>query len=322
MEPVHLRYFREVAAHGSVRHAAERLFVAQSAVSRQIALLESELGVPLFDRHARGMSLTEAGRLLLAYSSDVRSRFEEFRGMIQEYGSLRRGHVDLVCVEGVLAGFMPEALRIFADEYPGISLRVVAMGSQAVAESIAEYRSDLGVVFGGSPRTDLLEMAQMSQPLCAVLAPGHPLAGRSSCALADVAAYQLVLPDRSFGIRQMVDRIGANARLELKMAVETNTLAFAYRLVMQGQSRVTFLPRDVVRSEIEAGLLVAVPLTDASLRKTRVTLVASTTRKLSQAAQHLARHLSERMKSNDSAMRGRSRSGVQASARPRARVRA
>jgi DNA-binding transcriptional LysR family regulator len=310
MEPIHLRYFREVAAHGSVRHAAERLFVAQSAVSRQIALLESELGVPLFDRHARGMSLTDAGRLLLAYSTDMRSRFDEFRGMIQEYGSLRRGHVDLVCVEGVLARFMPEALRIFADECPEITLKVTAMGSQAVAESLAEHRSDLGIVFGSAPRTDLLELAQMSQPLCAVVAPGHPLAGRSNCALADVAAYPLVLPDRSFGIRQMVDRVAANARLKLKMTVEVNTLAFAYRLVMQGQNRVTFLPEDVVRSEIEAGLLLAVPLTDPSLRKSRVTLVESTTRKLSQAAQHLARYLGERMKSNDFALRALHRRGA------------
>lgn len=310
MEPLTLRYFREVAAHGSVRHAAEKLFVAPSAVSRQIALLEDDLGVPLFDRHGRGMSLTDAGRLLLAYSTDVRSRFEELRGMIQEYGSLRRGHVEIACVEGVLARFMPEALRIFADECPGISFGVVAMGSHAVAEAIAEYRCDLGIVFGSSPRTDLLELAQMSQPLCAIVPPGHPLARQSRCTLAEVAAYQVVLPDRSFGIRQLVDRVSANAKFTLKKAVETNTLAFAQRLVMQSQNRVTFLPGDMVLPEIEAGMLVAVPLSDSVLRKTRVTLVAGTTRKLSQAARHLARHLSEYMKANDAAMRTQVRSSA------------
>lgn len=313
MEPIALRYFREVAAQGSVRHAAERLFVAQSAVSRQVALLEEELGVSLFDRHARGMTLTEAGRLLLAYSTDMRGRFEELRGMMHEYGSLRRGHVDIACVEGVLARFMPEALRIFADECPGITFSVAAMGSHAVAEAIAEYRCDLGVVFGSSPRTDLLELAQMRQPLCAIVPAGHPLAKQSRCALADVAAYQVVLPDRSFGIRQLVDRVSANRKFALKITVETNTLAFAQRLVMQSQSRVTFLPGDMVLPEIDAGLLVAVPLTDSTLRKTRVTLVAGTTRKLSQAARHLATHLSERMRSNDSVMR--SHPGIGASLR-------
>jgi len=303
MEPIALRYFREVAAQGSVRHAAERLFVAQSAVSRQVALLEEELGVPLFERHARGMTLTDAGRLLLAYSTDMRGRFEELRGLIQEYGSLRRGHVDIACVEGVLARFMPEALRIFADECPGITFSVSAMGSHAVAEAIAEYRCELGVVFGSSPRTDLLELAQMSQPLCAIVPPSHPLAKQSRCALAAVSAYPVVLPDRSFGIRQLVDRVSANGKFSLKIAVETNTLAFAQRLVMQSQSRVTFLPGDVVLPEIGAGLLVAVPLIDSTLRKTRVTLVAGMTRRLSQAARHLATHLSERMKSNDSLLR-------------------
>jgi DNA-binding transcriptional LysR family regulator len=303
MEPIALRYFREVAAQGSVRHAAERLFVAQSAVSRQVALLEEELGVPLFERHARGMTLTEAGRLLLAYSTDMRGRFEELRGLIQEYGSLRRGHVDIACVEGVLARFMPEALRSFADECPGITFSVSAMGSQAVAEAIAEFRCELGVVFGSSPRTDLLELAQMSQPLCAIVPPSHPLAKQSSCALAAVSAYPVVLPDRSFGIRQLVDRVSANGKFSLKMVVETNTLAFAQRLVMQSQSRVTFLPGDVVLPEIGAGLLVAVPLIDSTLRKTRVTLVAGMTRRLSQAARHLATHLTERMKSNDSLLR-------------------
>lgn len=300
MEPIALRYFREVAAHGSVRHAAERLFLAQSAVSRQIALLENELGVPLFERHARGMILTQAGHLLLAYSTDMRCRFEELRGHIQEYETLQRGHVEIVCVEGVLARFMPNALRIFADECPGISLNVVSLGSHVIAEAIAEHRFDLGIVFGSSPRIDLLELAKMDQPLCAVVSSGHPLAKLGHCTLAEVADFHVVLPDRSFGIRQLIDRVSANGKFTLNKMTETNTLAFAQRLVMQSKSCVTFLPGDMVLPEIEAGTLVAVPLIDSSLRGTRVTLVASTTRKLSRAASHMARHLTELMKSNNS----------------------
>jgi DNA-binding transcriptional LysR family regulator len=203
-------------------------------------------------------------------------------------------------------------LRIFADECPGISFGVAALGSHAIAEAIAEHRFDLGIVFGSSPRTDLLELAQMSQPLCAVVSPNHPLANRASCTLAEVAAFEVVLPDRSFGIRQLVDRVSANGKFPLIKTVETNTLAFAQRLVMQGENRVTFLPGDMVLPEIEAGMLVAVPLSDSALRKTRVTLVASTTRKLSQAARHLAQYLSERMKSNNSAMHAKSRPRLRA----------
>ncbi|MDB5796616.1 MAG: LysR family transcriptional regulator [Paucimonas sp.] len=296
MEPIALRYFREVAAHGSVRHAAERMFVAQSAVSRQVAQLESELGVPLFERHARGMALTEAGQLLLAYSNDMRSRFDELRGVIQEYETLRRGHAEIACVEGLLTSFMPAALREFSLANPAISLGVASLGSQAVAEAVAEHRFDLGIVFGTCPRTDLVELARMPQPLFAAVSLRHPLASRTRCTLADLAPYPVVLPDRSFLIRQLIDRACASRKLTLSRMVESNTLAFAQELVSGSDAHVTFLPSDLLQPCIERGSLVGLAMDERSLQARHVTLVASRTRKLSQAARHLAACLAERMK--------------------------
>ncbi|TXL64124.1 LysR family transcriptional regulator [Zeimonas arvi] len=294
IETTSLRYFREVALQGSLRHAAERLFVAQSALSRQISALEEELGVALFERRARGMALTEAGRLLLQYADDSRARLEKLRGLIHEFEVLERGHVEIACVEGLLSGFMPDFVEPFLAEHPGLSLTVSAMGSQAVAEAVAEHRVDIGILFGQSPRRDLIELARMSQPLCAIVSPGHPLAARRACRLADAAAYRVVLPDRSFGIRQLIDRVRANGRLALNVALETNTLSFAWRMAERTDC-VTFLPMDSVRAEVAARRLVAVPLEDALFRGTRVTLVASASRTLSAAAQRVAESLEARM---------------------------
>jgi DNA-binding transcriptional LysR family regulator len=294
IEATSLRYFREVALHGSLRHAAERLFIAQSALSRQIGLLERELGVALFERRARGMSLTAEGRLLLQYVHDSRERLEEIRLRIHEFATLKRGHADIACVEGLLAGFIPEFTDAFLAEHPGLSLTVLALGSQAVAEAVAEHRVDLGIVFGQSPRSDLLELARMSQPLCAIVAPGHPLAKRRSCKFADVAGFPLVLPDRSFGIRQLIDRIRASGRLDPRVAVETNTLAFAWRVVLR-TDHVTFLPVDAVSAEVAEQRLVAVPLDDRLLRGCGVTLVVSPSRRLSVAAELVASRLKSRM---------------------------
>lgn len=296
MEPIALRYFREVAAHGSVRHAAERMFVAQSAVSRQVALLESELGVPLFERHARGMSLTEAGQLLLSYSNDQRSRFDELRGVIQEYETLRRGHAEIACVEGLLTSFMPDALRAFAEINPAISLGVASVGSQAVAEGVAEHRYDLGIVFGSSPRTDLVELARMPQPLFAAVSPAHPLARLDRCTLADIEPYPVVLPDRSFVIRQLIDRVCIARKLSLARMVESNTLAFAQALVTGSNTHVTFLTIDLLTPSMKLGTLVGLTLDERLLQARHVTLVASRTRKLSLAARHLANWMAERMK--------------------------
>lgn len=283
IETASLRYFREVARHGSLRRAAERLFVAQSAVSRQIAALEEELGVQLFERRSRGMAPTAAGRLLLDFADDTRVRLDALRAQIHEYELLHRGHVDIACVEGLLAGLMPAFTERFLAEHEGLNLTVSAFGSHRVAEAVAEHEVDFGIVFGGSPRRDLLELAFMNQPLCAIVRPSHPLARRRKCRLADVARWPIVLPNRSFGIRQLIDRVRAMHRLELRTVVETNTLAFAWRLVLAGD-RVTFLPLDSVRAEVVDGRLAAVPLDEPPLSATRVTLVASAARTLSPAA--------------------------------------
>lgn len=304
MEPLSLRYFREVAALGSVRRASEHLFVAASAVSRQMGLLEAELGVPLFERHARGMSLTDAGRLLLQYTNESRSRFEDLRAVIQEYETLRRGHVSLACVEGLLISFVPDAVRAFAKEWPGVSLSVSSLGSHAAAEAIAEHRCDLGILFGKSPRTDLEEIARMAQPLFAVVSPKHPLSARKQCTLADIGQFPVVLPDLSFGIRQVVDRLCADRRIPLNRIVESNTLGFAQRLVVGSETLVTFLPIDSISRDLESGSLKVLPLNERSLQARQVTLVASTTRKLSRAGRHLSAWLADRMKATG-AMRSR-----------------
>lgn len=277
IEAASLRYFLEIAEQGSLRQAAARLFVAQSALSRHVAALEHELGASLFERHARGMTLTQAGRLLMLYANETRTRLDLLCGQIAEFDGLGRGHVDIACVEGLLSGLMPQFVRNFLGQHSRIGLSVVALGSMAVAEAVAEHRVDLGIVFGQSPRSDLVELARMKQPLCVIVGAAHALSRKRSCKLADALQYPVVLPDRSFGIRQLIDRVCATGRLEPQMVVETNTLAFAWRLVLD-TDYVTFLPMDSVRTEIAARRLVAVPLDEALLRNTKVTLVASASR--------------------------------------------
>jgi DNA-binding transcriptional LysR family regulator len=229
------------------------------------------------------MAPTAAGRLLLEFADDARIRLDALRAQIHEYEALHRGHVDIACVEGLLAGLVPAFTERFLAGHEGLNLTVSAFGSHRVAEAVAEHEVDFGIVFGGSPRRDLLELAFMNQPLCAIVRPAHPLARRRRCRLADVAPWPIVLPNRSFGIRQLIDRVRAMHRLELHTIVETNTLAFAWRLVL-ATDRVTFLPLDSVRAEVVDGRLATVPLDEPLLSATRVTLVASAARTLSPAA--------------------------------------
>jgi DNA-binding transcriptional LysR family regulator len=295
IESAAIRYFREVTDCGSIKQAAASLRIAPSAISRQVQAIEEELSVRLFERGARGMVLTDAGRLLYRYAVENRNQLDGIRVKVQEFETMRRGQVKFATVEGMLANFLSNFVIDLSADYPGISVSITVMGSRDVAEMVGRNDVDLGLVFGRAPRRDLIELARMRQSLCLIVSPHHPLANRDSCSVKDLAGLRVVAPDPSFGIRQEVDRACANAKVRLEICNETNSLAFAQTLAAR-TDLATFLPRVAATPSLEAGLLVAVPLRDKRLEATQVTLVQLATRNMSPSCQLVADLLVGRMK--------------------------
>jgi DNA-binding transcriptional LysR family regulator len=295
IESAAVRYFREVTECGSIKQAAASLRIAPSAISRQVQAIEEELSVKLFERGARGMVLTGAGQLLYRYAVENRNQLDGIRAKVQEFDTLRRGKVKIATVEGMLTNFLMKFVIDLAGDYPGISISITVMGSRDVAEKVGHNDVDLGFVFGRAPRSDLIELARMRQPLCVLVSPCHPLAGRASCTVKDLAGLRVVATDPSFGIRQEVDRACAQAKVRLDICNETNSLAFAQTLAAR-TDLATFLPRVAAVASLDAGLLVAVPLRDKRLEATQVTLVQLATRNMSPSCRLVADLVIARMK--------------------------
>jgi len=294
IESTALRYFREVTLRGSIKRAAESLHIAPSAISRQVQGLEDELSIKLFERGARGMNLTSAGHLLYRYAVESRDKLDRIRAQVEEFDSLQRGHVRLATVEGLLASFVSDFVVDLSRDYPGISIAVTAVGSSGVAEMVGRHEVDLGLVFGRAPRRDLVELARMRQSLCLMVAPHHPMAGKTHCTMKDLAGLRVILPDPSFGIRQEIDRACAKANVQLAVYGETNSIAFLRTITTKADVG-TFLPRDAAMPELMAGTLVAVPLRDKRLEATQVTLVQLSTRNTTPSSLRVAQLLVERM---------------------------
>lgn len=295
IESAAIRYFRQVTECGSIKQAAAVLRIAPSAISRQVQAMEEELAVKLFDRGARGMVLTDAGRLLYRYAIENRSLLDGIRAKVQEFETMRRGQIKVATVEGMLANFLSNFLIELALDYPGISVSTTVMGSRAVAEIVGRGEVDLGLVFGRAPRRDLIELSRMRQSLCLIVAPSHPLAKRKACSVKELAGLRVVVPDLSFGIRQEIDRACAGANVRLEICNETNSLAFAQMLASR-TDLATFLPRDTAMPSLDAGRLVAIPLRDKRLEATQVTLVRLASRNMSLACRLVADLLVARMK--------------------------
>lgn len=294
IESTAVRYFRVVTECGSIKQAAASLRIAPSAISRQMQGLEEELAVKLFERGARGMNLTDAGHLLYRYAIQNRNQLDGLRSEVEEFDQLRRGQVRIATVEGLVSSFLSDFVVDLAAEYPGISISVTVVGSRDVAEMVSQNDVDLGFVFGRAPRRELIELGRMRQSLCLIVAPRHPMAGRDSCTVKDLAGLRVVVPDPSFGIRQELDKACAQGHVRLEICNETNSLAFAQTIVARTELA-TFLPMISAWPAIEAGALLAIPLRDRRLEATQVTLVQLAARSASPSTRLVAERLIRKM---------------------------
>lgn len=294
IESTAVRYFRVVTECGSIKQAAASLRIAPSAISRQVQALEDELSVKLFERGARGMNLTDAGHVVYRYAVENRNQLDGLRSEVEEFDQLRRGQVKIATVEGLVSSFLSDFVVDLSAEYPGISIAVTVVGSRDVAEMVSQNDVDLGFVFGRAPRRELIELGRMRQSLCLIVSPRHPMAGRESCTVKDLAGLRVVVPDPSFGIRQEIDKACAQGNVRLEICNETNSLAFAQTIVARTEL-VTFLPMISARPAIEAGALVAIPLRDRRLEATQVTLVQLAARSASPSTRLVTERLIRKM---------------------------
>ena len=186
------RHFVSVATLGSVRAASRQLNVAASAISRQIGLLEAQLGISLFERHTRSLALTEAGVELLRGLQAVNQTHEGTLDLLASLKGITRGRVSIAVVESLSISFLPDLLIAFSRKFPGVQAAITVAGSDMVAELVREREADVGVTFNPSALEGLTVEFERGIPLGgddgAIPCPGQveipytgAMSGTSSC---------------------------------------------------------------------------------------------------------------------------------------------
>lgn len=191
METRLLEVFRTVARHGSITGAARQLRFTQSAVSRQIAALEVEVGARVFDRLPRGVALTEEGRALLPHAEAVLDRLTAARRDLDHLRGLGGGRLRVGAFPTAVAALVPRALASFRDAYPDVALSLVEGRTPVLLERLTTGDADVAVV--SSSPTGLADHAGvdlhhlLDERLLVAVARGHRLARRRTVRLADLA---------------------------------------------------------------------------------------------------------------------------------------
>ena len=279
MELTSLRYFFEAARAGSIRQAAEHIHVAPSAISRQIAKLEHEFGAPLLERHSNGVTLTPAGKLLAGQLQSTVRELARVRSQIDELKGLRRGEVTIHLIEGLVDTYLPRAIKRFHDLYPDITFNITVASTDRIIDALVADETDIGITLNPPSRPDIISSGWWEEPLEVIVAPFHPLSRRRSVNVKELSHYLAALPDTAFGVRRLVDRVLSKSGVELKLLVTTNSIWATNSMTRQG-AVYTLMPRFAVARDCEAKTLVAIPIKDSGLERSRVEICVHRSRDL------------------------------------------
>lgn len=256
------RHFMAVAETGSVRAASRELNIAASAISRQIIQLEETLGLALFDRSGRGLTLTPAGTVLLRGLRQAAQGHETTLDELSALRGLKRGLLRIATVESISVSILPDMLLAFAQTYPGIEVSVTVAGSDTVTNLVRDHEADLGFTFNPSSLEGLSIAAARDLHLGAVMAPDHPLALHKRVSLADCLPYPLAWPSRGLSLRAILEAVPAARKV--RPAFECNSLRLMASLARRG-SCIAFQTPIGIEQELKERALVWVPLSDKRL---------------------------------------------------------
>jgi LysR family nitrogen assimilation transcriptional regulator len=275
MDLKQLRAFVTVADTGSVTRAAHVLRLVQPAVSRQLRLLEEDLGADLFDRSRHGMQLTAQGKTMLEYARRILNEVERARAEIQPTDGPVSGVVSvglLASVADLLATSLTAAVRA---RYPKVHLRLIIGYAGELADQLEKGDVDIALLYGQKDNPSMHVKALLEESLWVVASASTGLSMRRPMTMHQVAAHPFIFPSPPQGLRATIERAALQAGVTLQIAAETNDLKVQKALVAEGLGW-TMLPAVCVKPDVERKQLSAAPLKRPGLRRS-IVLAASTT---------------------------------------------
>ncbi|WP_162849054.1 LysR family transcriptional regulator [Sphingobium amiense] len=251
-----MRIVLAAAEEQSFAGAAQRENTSLSAVSRRVAELEQRVGIALFDRHDRGVALTDAGARFVEQLYDVFERLELIALDLEAVGKGTRGLVRISAPMSAISGDLPARIADFMRKHPGIEVQITEETAVAAIHGVTVGDIDMALIPGSPPPPNLLLFPWSEDELVVILPKGHALAGREAVTLEDLADEPFICMPRDSGLfamyRQKLSAVGR----KMKERALTTSFESIRRMVSEGLG-ISILPGTTVHPYAEKlGLVV------------------------------------------------------------------
>lgn len=287
----HLAVFRAVAAAGSVSGGAVGLMVSQPAVSKQLKELEKALRVSLFDRHAKGVRLTDAGVALADYARRIFDLADEAESALDDLSALRRGDLRVGASPTLGTYLLPAALVYFRQRFPGVRLRLEVGNAHLLRRALADGDTNLVLTEAEVRWPECESRVLFQDELVPVVHPGHALARRRKVTAEALCREPFVVREAGSESRSLAERALAEAGHVVEPVLSLGSTEAVKQAVVAGLG-VAVVSRLAVAGEVADGRLAVLRVEGLSLRRPvrLFTLAGKTPPKASHAFACILRH--------------------------------
>lgn len=239
-----LKLFLAVADGGSLTTAADKCNIAIAALSKRISDLEASAGTRFFERRARGMSLTPAGRALLQHAREIIYGVERMQSDLLLYSRGIHGLLRIAATASAVAEFLPQELRSFSDAHPEVAIDLTEGTSQKVVEAVLDGRADLGIFLEPVAGNGLVTFPYRRDELCVVVPRGHHLTAQARVRFAETLVYGHIGTETQSSLSQ---KLMAEGGVDYRVRIRVGSVDAACRMVHAGLG-ICIAPRLIVEN--------------------------------------------------------------------------
>src|SRR6185312_4062686 len=200
----HLSIFFAVAETGSLTASARKLHISQPALSRELKMFEERLGVSLFERHSRGMRLTQAGEVLNQYAQRLFELERAAEGAMREIAGGQRGRLAIGASNTIGTYVLPRILAAFRRARPGVQVTLFVGNTQQVSQGVDDLRFMLGFIEGPLHFEGLRAAVFQEDEIVPVASPDHPVLGKRRLTIGDLRGQPLLVRESGSGTREVI----------------------------------------------------------------------------------------------------------------------